>query len=80
MSAPLWQPSPERIAGANLTAFMARVERDWGVKLGDYTALYDWSVSELEAFWSPVWDFCGVIDGHALENTGRYCRLPNINR
>ncbi len=32
MSAPLWQPSPERIAGASLTAFMARVERDWGVK------------------------------------------------
>ena len=61
MSAPLWQPSPERIAGANLTAFMARVERDWGVKLAGYDALYDWSVAELEKFWSSVWDFCGVI-------------------
>ena len=61
MSAPLWQPSPERIAGANLTAFMARVERDWGVKLASYDALYDWSVAELEKFWSSVWDFCGVI-------------------
>ncbi|MCH8998305.1 MAG: acetoacetate--CoA ligase [Proteobacteria bacterium] len=61
MNAPLWQPSPERIAGANLTAFMARVERDWGVKLAGYDALYDWSVAELEKFWSSVWDFCGVI-------------------
>ena len=61
MSAPLWQPSPARIAGANLTAFMARVERDWGVKLAGYDALYDWSVAELEKFWSSVWDFCGVI-------------------
>ncbi len=61
MTAPLWQPSPERIAGANLTAFMARVERDWGVKLAGYDALYDWSVAELEKFWSSVWDFCGVI-------------------
>ncbi len=48
MSAPLWQPSPARIAGANLTAFMARVERDWGVKLAGYDALYDWSVAELK--------------------------------
>ena len=61
MSAPLWQPSSERIAGANLTAFMARVERDWGVKLAGYDALYDWSVTELEKFWTSVWDFCGVI-------------------
>ncbi len=61
MSAPLWQPSPERIAGANLTAFMVRVERDWGVKLASYDDVYDWSVAELEKFWSSVWDFCGVI-------------------
>jgi hypothetical protein len=61
MTAPLWQPSPERIAGANLTAFMAQCERDWGVKLSDYDALYDWSVTEIEKFWASVWDFCGVI-------------------
>ncbi len=61
MTAPLWQPSPERIADANLTAFMARVERDWGVALDDYDALHDWSVAELEKFWTSVWDFCGVV-------------------
>ncbi len=61
MTAPLWQPSAERIAGANLTAFMAQVERDWGAKLDDYDALYDWSVAELEKFWTSVWDFCGVV-------------------
>ncbi len=46
MTAPLWQPSPERIAGTNLTAFMARARRDWGVKLADYDDVYDWSVAE----------------------------------
>jgi acetoacetyl-CoA synthetase len=61
MSTPLWQPSPARIAEANLTAFMAQIARDWGVELGDYDALYDWSVAELEKFWLSVWDFCGVI-------------------
>ncbi len=61
MSQPLWQPGPERIAGANLTAFMAQCGRDWGVGLSDYDALYDWSVTEIEKFWVSVWDFCGVI-------------------
>ena len=28
---PLWQPSPARIKSTNLTAFMAEVEKSWGV-------------------------------------------------
>jgi len=61
MSAPLWQPSEERIAKANLIAFMADVERDWGVAAKDYAALHDFSVSEIEKFWQSVWRHCGVI-------------------
>jgi acetoacetyl-CoA synthetase len=61
MTAPLWQPSAERIAATNLTAFMAQVQKDWGVVTGDYDALYDWSIGEIEKFWLSVWDFCGVI-------------------
>ena len=57
----LWQPSEERIAKANLTAFRARVKADWGVDLPDYSALYDWSLEEMEKFWLSIWDFCGVI-------------------
>ena len=49
MTAPLWQPSRARIAGANLTAFMGQIEHDWGVTCHDYGALYDFSVSEIEA-------------------------------
>lgn len=59
--APLWQPSPERIARAAITEFAADVGRAHGVDLPDYDALYDWSIAHPEAFWSHVWDFCGVI-------------------
>ena len=60
-SQPLWTPSAERIAGANLTAFMARVARRRGLALPDYAALRAWSVAEPGAFWSEIWDECGVI-------------------
>ena len=69
---PLWQPSPERIKSANLTAFMAALRRDWSVDVADYAALWDFSVGDRETFWRAIWDFSGVIgDGPgnvAIEN------------
>ena len=58
---PLWTPSAERIATANMTAFMAWVNQPYGRDFADYAALYEWSVSESERFWTAVWEFCGVI-------------------
>ncbi|MBF0305836.1 MAG: acetoacetate--CoA ligase [Alphaproteobacteria bacterium] len=56
MSKLLWQPSSERIERANMTAFMRRV----GV-VGDYDALWRWSVERPDLFWRAVWDDAGVI-------------------
>ena len=61
MSEPLWQPSADRIANANITGFTRRLEADWGVSLPDYPALHAFSIDEMEKFWSTVWDFCGVV-------------------
>jgi acetoacetyl-CoA synthetase len=61
LNGPLWQPSAQRIAAANVTAFAAAVSRKHNVKLADYGALWRWSVDRPEAFWRAVWDFGGVI-------------------
>jgi acetoacetyl-CoA synthetase len=61
LNAPLWQPSPERIAQANLTAFMRELRERHGLTVEDYEALYDWSIAEPELFWDAIWAFCGVI-------------------
>jgi acetoacetyl-CoA synthetase len=57
----LWQPSPERIAKSNISAFIKLVNKRWQAGVADSTALYEWSVSQPEQFWTSVWDFCGVI-------------------
>ena len=61
MTQPLWQPTPERVAAANLVAFMDAVRVQWGVTVADYPSLYDWSIADPEKFWQSVWSFCGVI-------------------
>ncbi|HEY2525326.1 MAG TPA: acetoacetate--CoA ligase [Candidatus Binataceae bacterium] len=57
----MWEPSPERIAEARMTAFMRAVETAHSVAIPDYGALWRWSVENREFFWSMVWNFCGAI-------------------
>ena len=61
MDKPLWQPSPAQVAASNLTAFMREINRRHDTALADYPSLYQWSVTQPAAFWSALWDFCGVI-------------------
>ena len=73
---PLWQPSPERIANANITAFMAELNRRWDAGVNDYAGLHRFSVAEAQKFWRTLWSFAGVIaesegtaalrDGHLM--------------
>jgi len=75
MERPLWQPSPARIASANLTAFARQARERWGLPAGDYSELHHWSVADPIQFWQSVWSFCGVIadedDGPALVDAER---------
>ncbi|HXX85183.1 MAG TPA: acetoacetate--CoA ligase [Casimicrobiaceae bacterium] len=76
MNAPLWQPSPERIARANLTAFASRAAQRNGVHLPDYTALYAWSVANREAFWREVWEYGGIIGERGARTLVDGDRMP----
>ncbi len=63
-TAPIWQPSAERIAATRLTAFMAEADRRWNRRLvgADYAHLHAWSVEHAEEFWASVWKF-GEVRG-----------------
>ncbi|HEX6979780.1 MAG TPA: acetoacetate--CoA ligase [Alphaproteobacteria bacterium] len=58
---PLWQPSPDRIAKANVTAFRTEMERRHGLSLPDYQALWRWSVDQPAAFWREMWLFGRIV-------------------
>ena len=58
---PIWEPSAERIAQSEMTAFIAEVNRRWDSQIADYPSLHRFSVDEPERFWTAVWDYCGII-------------------
>src|SRR5918999_2847138 len=57
----LWEPSELAVEEAQLTQFARQVIRKRRLELNSYPDFYRWSVEDPEAFWSDVWDLCGVI-------------------
>lgn len=58
---PLWEPSEERIANANVTRFINFVNEKHSLGLSGYETLYQWSIDRREDFWAAVWEFGEVI-------------------
>ena len=55
LSAPLWQPTEERINQSNMGRFQRAVAQQTGLPISDYESLYQWSVDHPEAFWASLW-------------------------
>ncbi|TPP09889.1 acetoacetate--CoA ligase [Rhizobium glycinendophyticum] len=57
---PLWVPTDAFKAAQPLTQFIEWCGSTLGTPFPDYEAFYDWSIRDRGAFWSAVWDHCGV--------------------
>lgn len=63
---PLWRPSAELVEGSRLTEYMRWLEAERSLSFAGYEDLWQWSVTDLEAFWASLWDFFEVqFDGAA---------------
>jgi acetoacetyl-CoA synthetase len=62
---PLWTPTPEQIARANLTRFIVQVRTlgEGAAAIDDFDSLYEWSIRNLELFWTEVRRFGGILTG-----------------
>ena len=59
---PIWRPSTQRVKKANVTSFCEYLQKSELGNFEDYDALWDWSVTNIENFWSAFWDY-GNIQG-----------------
>jgi acetoacetyl-CoA synthetase len=56
----LWSPRPEFAAASRVEHFRHWLRERRDVALDDYAALWRWSVSDLEGFWSALWDYFDI--------------------
>ena len=56
----LWEPTEALRERSNLRRYMRWLEQTRGLAFGDYAALWQWSVRDLEAFWRSIWEYFDV--------------------
>lgn len=74
---PQWTPPADAWETSRLGAFARHAQERAGLDLvGDYDALWRWSVTDLDAFWASVWEFFGLPDLPAGQPVLTAERLP----
>jgi acetoacetyl-CoA synthetase len=56
----LWEPPAELAERSRLREYMGWLASERGLRFETYDELWRWSVDDLEAFWSSIWDFFEV--------------------
>jgi acetoacetyl-CoA synthetase len=56
----MWEPSPELAERSCLREFMRWLTRERGLAFDGYHELWQWSVDDLDGFWSAIWEFFDV--------------------
>ena len=74
----LWEPSKELINGARLTEYQRWLAEHQGLTFASYDELWQWSVTDIEAFWTSVWEFSNVRSYSPY--TSVLARSPTGNR
>jgi acetoacetyl-CoA synthetase len=72
----LWRPPEELVRNAKLTRFLRWLEGERGLSFDGYEDLWRWSVLEIEAFWSAIWEFSGVRAHAPFETVLPDRRMP----
>jgi acetoacetyl-CoA synthetase len=53
----VWTPPPDAVERTELGRYLAWLRGERGLDPGGYEELWRWSVTDLEGFWSSLWDF-----------------------
>ncbi|MEY9857785.1 acetoacetyl-CoA synthetase [Catenulispora sp. GAS73] len=57
---PFWTPDAAVASGSRIADFGRWLAQHRGVAVPDYAALHQWSVTDLEGFWSAIWEYFDV--------------------
>jgi acetoacetyl-CoA synthetase len=71
----LWEASPERGDASNIAKFIKWLEPR-GKRFAGYEDLWQWSVSDLEGFWTAIWDYFEIKSEGELETVVTNDAMP----
>ncbi len=73
----IWQPSSESRKSSNLYRFIEFANQRYSQLIKtEYQDIWDWSVNNVEKFWSLMWDFSEIKGSKGTKITKNYGRMP----
>src|ERR671910_384570 len=63
----LWEPPAELKENAVITRYVGWLKESKDLSFDDYNDLWEWSVNDVEGFWSSLWEFLEVKASNAYE-------------
>ncbi|PPE72195.1 acetoacetate--CoA ligase [Solimonas fluminis] len=75
----LWTPRPEFAARSNLAQYMRWLYGNRGLDFKDYESLWQWSVTDIEAFWASIWDYFQVCSDQPYTRVLSQRVMPGAN-
>ncbi|MDQ5817702.1 MAG: acetoacetate--CoA ligase [Actinomycetota bacterium] len=63
----LWEPSEEFKENAVISRYMKWLKDERDLSFDGYDELWEWSVTDLDGFWSSVWDYFDVRSSNPYE-------------
>jgi acetoacetyl-CoA synthetase len=74
----LWEPSKEIQNQSNVKKFMEWLKETRMLEFDQYNQLWEWSVSDLEGFWSAVWDYYDIQAIGENQEVLAGTKMPNV--
>src|ERR671911_312369 len=72
----LWEPPAELKENAVITRYMGWLEKNKNLSFEDYGELWEWSVTDVESFWSSLWEFLDVKSSKPYERALAKKEMP----
>lgn len=75
----LWQPSELVKSKTNISRYIAWLNETRGLIFESYQSLWAWSVTDLEGFWSSIWDFFEIKAHRGYTEVLQSRKMPGAN-
>ncbi len=72
----LWTPTQERAQSSLMADYMRWLKDQRGLQFNDYNALWNWSISDLEGFWTSIVEYCDIRFSHPYETVLKERKQP----
>lgn len=72
----LWEPTEKRKNESNLYKYLSWLRSNKQLNFLDYSSLWNWSVTDVEAFWESLWDYFNIIAENPYETVLTSRKMP----